>query len=80
MMERCIELDLLCADTCRLAAAAMARADEHTIDYVKQICSLCATICAACGEECAQHEDEHCQRCASASKQCAEECRKMAAA
>lgn len=74
-MARCIQLDIDCAEICRLAAAVMARGGE----FAKEICSLCADICDACGEECRKHEPDHCQVCADACRRCAEECRKMAA-
>lgn len=75
MMVKCIELDLYCADICRLAATFMARGER----YAKQICALCADICEECGNECASHEMDHCKQCAEACKRCAQECRKMAA-
>jgi hypothetical protein len=75
MLARCIELDMYCADVCRMAAAFMARSDEYT----KRVCSLCAEICEDCAKECAQHEHDHCKICAEACYRCAEECRKMAA-
>lgn len=74
-MARCIQLDIDCAEICRLAAGYMARGSE----FAKQFCSLCADICKACGDECAKHEPKHCQECAEACRLCAEECRKMAA-
>ncbi len=73
-MARCIELDIQCADICRLAAASMARGSE----FANAICELCADICQECGEECAKHQMDHCQACAQACKRCAEECRSMA--
>lgn len=80
MMAKCIELDRYCADACRLAAAFMARADEHTASIVHTFCALCADICDACAEECEKHTDsDHCQQCAAACRRCAAECRKMAA-
>src|SRR4051812_27172307 len=43
-MTRCIELDIDCAQICRLAAAFMARDS----DYAAEICDLCARICEDC--------------------------------
>lgn len=74
MMARCIELDMDCAQVCRLAAAYMAR----NSDFVSVICSVCADVCEACGKECAQHDMQHCQECADACRRCAELCRQMA--
>jgi len=73
-LARCIELDIQCAQFCRLAAGAMARGSE----FVGAICQLCAEICDACGEECVQHEMDHCQECARACRDCAQACRQMA--
>ena len=73
-MARCIALDIECAAMCQLAAAAMARGDEHA----SAICALCGDICEACGDECAKHDPEHCQICAQACRRCADECRRMA--
>jgi hypothetical protein len=73
MMARCIELDMHCAEICRLAANFMAKSEL----YAKDICELCARICEDCGNECAKHQNDHCQRCAKACKACAEACRNM---
>ena len=74
-MARCIALDIDCAESCLLAAAAMARASEQA----KAICAMCAQVCEACGEECARHKMAHCQECAQMCRRCAQECRNMAA-
>lgn len=73
-MARCIQLDIDCAEICRLAVAYMARGSELSAD----ICAVCATVCETCGEECARHSASHCQECAKACRRCAEECRRMA--
>lgn len=75
---RCIELERYCADMCRTAAAFMARADEHTINFVYKFCALCAEICIACATECEKHAHmEHCIQCAEACRKCAVECSQM---
>ncbi|SRR5581483_5137695 len=73
-MARCIQLDIDCAQICRLAAGYMARGSE----LAGVICGACADICQACAEECAQHDMQHCQACAEACRRCAEECRRVA--
>ncbi|WP_428826522.1 four-helix bundle copper-binding protein [Azonexus sp. IMCC34842] len=73
MMARCISLDMECADFCRLAAASIARGDEH----MKEVCALCAVICHACSGECASHEMDHCQHCAKAGARCVEACNRL---
>jgi hypothetical protein len=72
-MARCIQLDMDCAQLCRLAAGYMARGSE----FAEEICQLCADICDACAEECARHKHDHCQKCAEACRACARECRSM---
>jgi hypothetical protein len=74
-MVRCIQLDMDCAEICRLASAYMARGSE----LAGTICETCAEVCEACGDECAKHSAmEHCKQCAEACRRCAEECRRMA--
>jgi hypothetical protein len=78
MQAKCITLDRYCADMCRMAAAFMARSDEHTIDFVNKFCTLCAEICTACADECGKHTHlKHCIKCAEACRKCAAECNKM---
>lgn len=72
-MASCIALDMDCADTCRLAGAALARESE----FAMPVCELCATICEACAEECARHEMAHCAECAAACQRCAKACRSV---
>ena len=73
-MARCIQLDMDCAEICRLAAAYMSRGSE----FAGELCETCALICEACAQECAKHKMGHCQDCAKACRRCAEECRRMA--
>lgn len=78
MVVRCMEYDRYCADMCRMAAAFMARSDEHTISFVNKFCDLCAEMCDACATECEKHSHmEHCKKCAVACRKCAKECRMM---
>lgn len=73
-MARCIALDMDCAQTCRLAAALMARGSPN--DSAAR--AFCALVCEACAEECARHSMmEHCQACALACRRCAQACRDM---
>jgi hypothetical protein len=73
-MARCIQLDMDCAQICRLAAGYMARGSEFASD----VCNACAEICDTCAEECGKYQMAHCQRCAEACRRCADECRRMA--
>jgi hypothetical protein len=74
-MTRCIQLNMDCAQICRLAAAYMSR-DSEMIDTIWEIC---AQVCDMCADECAQHPLEHCRLCAEACRRCADECRLMIA-
>ena len=71
MMERCIKLDLDCAEICALATGFVARGSEHAMHILRE----CAEICHACAEECEKHSHmEHCKKCAEACRACAEAC------
>jgi hypothetical protein len=75
MLNRCIRLDLDCADICRLTAAFVARGSEHANHLLKE----CAEICEACAEECEKHAHmEHCRLCAEACHHCADACLHLA--
>ena len=75
-MARCIELDMDCAQICRMAVAYMSRSSE----MVGTICQACADVCDACADECAKFQSQHCRECAQACRRCADECRRMASA
>jgi len=70
LMQRCIALNLDCAEFCWLAAAYMTR-DSEFCDLIREDC---AEICAICAEECAKHSVSHCQKSAEACRQCVDEC------
>ena len=74
-LARCIQLDVDCAEICRLAASYMSRGSE----LAAVVTQACAEVCNACAEECEQHAAmEHCKDCAQACRRCAELCRRMA--
>ena len=78
LMDKCIELNLYCADMCRIASSFIARSHEHTMDFVNQFCNLCAEICEKCANECEKYMHiEQCRKCARVCRRCAEECREM---
>src|SRR4029079_16778950 len=72
-LARCVQLDMDCAEICRLAAGYLARNSE----LVMPMCAFCAEVCYACADECERHDTDHCRRCAEACRTCAEECRRM---
>lgn len=75
-LARCIQLDLDCAQICRLAASYLARDSENA----KLICEDCAEICERCAEECDRHAEHHahCRDCAQACRACLQACLRMA--
>ena len=73
-LARCIQLDMDCAEICRLAAAYMARGSE----LVGEVCAFCADACDACAEECERHPMDHCRRTAKACRETAQACRAIA--
>lgn len=76
MLERCIKLDLDCAEICQVAASFVARGSEHMQHLLKE----CVEICEACAQECEKHAPhgmEHCRQCAEACHRCAEACMQM---
>ncbi len=70
-LERCMMLDLDCAELCRLTGHLLERNSESAGKFVK----LCGEICMDCANECAKHQYEHCQHCAAVCRQCAEMCK-----
>ena len=72
-LAHCIQLDIDCAEICRLAVSYMSRESA----YAGDVCELCAALCEACARECAQHQMRHCQDCAASCKRCADECRRV---
>ena len=78
LLAQCIAFDRYCADMCRMAAAFIARSDQHTFSIVKKFCTLCAEMCNDCAMECEKHVHmEHCKRCAEACRACATACNQM---
>lgn len=71
VLTKCIQLDLNCADICRLTSTFLSR-DSENIDEIIQVC---ATICEQCAAECDKHSKmEHCKRCAEICHRCADAC------
>jgi hypothetical protein len=72
-LARCVQLDMDCAEICRLAAAYTARDSE----LIGQIAWLTAEVCDTCADECERHSFDACRACARACRECAAECRNM---
>lgn len=74
-MTKCIELNIYCAEVCRLAASLVSKGEL----FMPEICGFCAKVCNACADECARHQNEHCLESAFFCRQCAEACSKLTA-
>ncbi|HLN19925.1 MAG TPA: four-helix bundle copper-binding protein [Bacteroidales bacterium] len=76
MLERCIRLDMECAETCIYSAKMLSMGTEFSSDII----ALCSRICEECAEECEKHSQkmDHCRTCAEICRKCYEECRSMA--
>ncbi|TMI62409.1 MAG: four-helix bundle copper-binding protein [Bacteroidetes bacterium] len=75
MLNRCIKLDLDCAELCRTIASLLSRGSEHGEHLLKE----CVELCNVCADECEKHSHmQHCKRCAEVCRECAEECSAMA--
>ncbi len=72
-LDRCISLDMECAESCRLAISSIALG-SHQMDAA---CARCADACLACAAEYAKHTLKHCQRCAESCRKCAANCHAM---
>ena len=70
MMEKCIPLDIDCADICFQAARLLQRNSALAHEYLL----ICEKACRSCAEECSKHDHEHCKKCAQACNECAEAC------
>jgi hypothetical protein len=75
-LQRCIRLNLDCAEVCTTAANLMSRGSE----FAERFNERCAEICNSCAAECESHKHmEHCRECAEICRKCAEACMEMAA-
>lgn len=70
MMEKCIPMDIDCADICMLAARLLQRGSMISHEFLV----ICEKACRLCAEECGKHDHEHCKKCAQACKECADAC------
>jgi hypothetical protein len=75
-LQRCIRLDLDCADICSTTARVLTRQTETPNDLVHAQLHACVVACQACADECEHHADamDHCRICAEACRHCQERC------
>lgn len=76
-LERCIRLNLDCADVSGTAARALARVGSSPANpLVQGIVEICRQACLACADECDRHAArmKHCEIAARVCRQCADAC------
>lgn len=76
-LERCIRLNLDCADMCTALSRQAMREPRGRSDRFNALLALCAETCEDCAAECSQHADmhAHCAVCARSCEKCADACR-----
>lgn len=80
MLNRCIRLDLDCADICDATGRIVSRQTATEPQLVRAVLEACATACKLCGDECDQHGQhgmEHCRVCAEACRRCEQACNEL---
>jgi hypothetical protein len=70
VLARCIELDIDCAQLCRLAQGFLARGSP----YDSVVCAAVVVLCDACASECEKHRMAHCLECAAACRRASKAC------
>ncbi len=76
-LERCIRLNLDCADICTALSRQAMREPSGRSPRFDALLTLCAETCEECAAECEQHAEmhAHCEVCARSCRKCAEACR-----
>jgi hypothetical protein len=77
MLDRCIRLNLDCADICGVTGRIATRQQATDVELVMRQIEVCARACATCAEECEKHQamHAHCRICADACRRCEKACR-----
>lgn len=78
-MNKCIRLDLDCADQYVTAGRVLSRQTEYDANVTQTVLEACAQLCKTCGDECSRHaaQHEHCRVCAEACRRCEDACRRV---
>jgi hypothetical protein len=75
MLDRCIRLDLDCADLCQATGNIVTRQTKTDLELVSVTLRACSTACRLCAEECEEHAAmAHCRVCAEACRECERAC------
>jgi hypothetical protein len=75
-LQRCIRLNLTCADICLTTGKALSRISDRDWPLYRLQLESCITACRMCAEECGRHSrhHEHCRLCAESCRRCEEAC------
>ncbi len=77
-LDRCIRLNLDCADLCQSAARIISRLTALDREMAIAALQASATACRICADECAEHAGmEHCRICADACQACEQACQAL---
>ena len=82
MLNRCIRLDLDCADVCDATGRVLSRQTAFEPQMARATVEACARAVKLCGDECEQHAEhhEHCRVCMEACRRCEEACNNVLSA
>jgi hypothetical protein len=82
-VNRCIRVDLDCADICAATLRVQTRQTAFDATVARSLVQACAAAYKTCGDECeihAAHGMEHCRICAEACRRCEQDCQRMLSA
>jgi hypothetical protein len=78
-LQKCIRLNLDCADICDATGRVVTRRTEYDAPTSKAQLQSCQEVCRTCAEECERHTEhhEHCRICAEACRRCERACAQL---
>lgn len=78
-LNKCIRLDMDCADQCVTAGRVLSRQTEYDANVTQAVLQACVQLCRTCGDECSRHAQhhEHCRVCAEACRRCEDLCQQV---
>jgi hypothetical protein len=78
-LNKCIRLDMDCADQCQTAGRVLSRQTEYDANVTRAVLEACAQLCKTCGDACSSHAQnhEHCRICAEACRRCEDACHRV---
>lgn len=78
-LNKCIRLDMDCADQCVTGGRVLSRQTEYDANVTQAVLRACVQLCRTCGDECSLHAQhhEHCRVCAEACRRCEDLCQQV---